>query len=190
MSLISKFEFISRDFELPLLDNKEEWLTSKWFYFICGLIGALTGIRSLEHMFMGASFAEAAGITLSYGSIFVLSVWSGVTAAGFVKIPAPRYAVARSVFTLIAFALVFLVCAVLGVVAFLLIIVIVVGALLGGISRSGSSSSAPSDSDDTVYDGEGNIHYKSSEDGDRITTTGGDTMRRMPDGTYRRLNDD
>lgn len=189
-TLSSKFEFISRDFELPLVDHNEEWLTNKWIYVICGVVGALTGIRSLEYMFMGASFAEASGITLSYGFIFVLSVWSGTTAVAFVKIPVLRCAVARSVFGLIVLSLIFLVCAILGVIGFFLIILIVIGALLGGRSRSGASSASSSSSGNTIYDGEGNIHYTSSEDGDRITTTGGDTMRHMPDGTYRKLNDD
>lgn len=184
--MISKFQFIIRDYEMPLLDNNEEWTTNIWVYFTTGVIGALTGMSSLKFFFTGATFAQAAGVVLSFGLLYTLVVWAGCTISAFYNIPEVKYAVSRSIFNLIAVALVFVVCAALGVIAMLMIIILLASVLLAAGGRRGSKSSGSSP--DVVYDENGCAHYVSQSIGsDRVHTTDGSTMRREADGTYREL---
>lgn len=185
--MISKFQFISKDFELPLLDNRTEWLTNQWVYIITGIIGAFAGLSAVRYFFTGATFAEAASLTAIYGVLIIMAAWAGCTAMAFCRIPDLKYAVRRSIFNLVVIALVYFVCAILGVLAMIAIIVLVVGGMLAaGGGRSGSSKSSVSD---VVYDENGNVHYVSNSVGrDRVQTTDGNVMRRNPDGKYSNID--
>lgn len=185
--MISKFQFISKDFELPLLDNKSEWLTNMWVYVIVGLLGACAGLSAMRQFFISATFSEAASITAIYGILVIMPVWAGCTATAFCKIPVLEYAVKRSIFNLIAITLVYFVCALLGVLAMLAIIVVVVGGLLA--AGGGRSKSADSSTPNEIYDENGNVHYVSQSIGrDRVQTTDGNVMRRNPDGKYSNID--
>ncbi len=186
----SKFQFIS-NLELPLVGHNEDWLTNTWVYITTALIGALTGLTSIKYYFTGYEFGDAATIVFNYGMLYTIAVWVGCTACAFYNIPDVKRATARTIFNLIAVALTFYICAALAVITVIALIVLFVLMAIAfggsGRSRSGSSSSSASD---TVYDGEGNIHYVTSSNGNYIQDTDGNTMRREPDGTYRNLHND
>lgn len=184
----SKFRFIIDNLEMPMLKRNEAWCTNIWVYLITGLIGALTGWTSLRLYFSGATFGEAASISLNYGLLYTLICWCGCSATAFIQIPERNYAIRRSIFNLVVVALTFYVCAILSVLAFFLVCLMIIGFFMSmagsssGKKLSGSSSAEP----DAVYDENGNVHYTSSSIGsNRVTTTDGRTMRREADGTYR-----
>lgn len=187
--MVSKFRFISNQFELPMLDHNEEWLTNTWVYCIAGMLGALSGLMAIPKVMTGWPIGEAALLTVILGAFIIPVMWGGCTATAFFEIPELKFAFRRSLFNLVALTLVFFVCAILSVVAVVVLIIIVIGLIASGTKGSGKRSKAD-DTPGEVYDENGNVHYVNSSIGsDRVTTTDGDTMRRGADGTYRKLND-
>ena len=138
---------------------------------------------------MGASAGEAISVSLVWGMYVTLAVWAGCTAMAFMAIPDTKFAIRRSIFNLIAVALVFYICAALSIIALILVTIMIVGLMLaaGGSGKSSRRGSAFGESSN-VTDEHGNVHYASSElDNNRVLTTDGETMRRGADGTWRQI---
>ena len=188
--MLSKFRFISNDFELPMLDHNENWITNPWVYCITGILGAIGGIAAFRLMMMGDSFGEVFSALVFFGACIVPPIWAGCTATAFFEITETKYAFRRCIFTFFVLWLTFFVCAALSIIAIIVLCIMIVSLLLAAGSGGGRRSKSSSDSGpDTVYDENGNTHYVSSSSGsDRVTTTDGRTMRREADGTYRDLH--
>lgn len=181
------FRYITDKFEKPMLGGNETWCTNIWLYIITGLVGAISGWGAMKSSFGDATFSQAVAMAFNFGLLYTLVCWCGCTAMAFVQIPDTKMATRRSIFNLVAIALIYYACAILSVLAVIAIcLLIILFFMSAGASSGKSSSSATSSEPDEVYDGEGNRQYVEKTIGrDRIQTNDGRTMRREADGTYR-----
>ena len=183
------FRYITDKFEKPMLNGNEAWCTNNWVYVITGLLGAINGWLGIREYFTGASFGEAALAVTNFGILYTLLCWAGCTAIAYIQIPDKKMAFRRSMFNLVTVAVMYFACAILSVLALIAICLMIIFFFMSAGAASGKTSRGTSSSgSDTIYDGEGNIHYvNSSISNNRIQTSDGKTMRREADGTYRDL---
>ena len=167
-----------------MLGNNEEWVTNVWVYVVIAIIGALSGLQIIREAMVSSSIGETCMQIFKIGIIVSLMAWGGCTIAAFIGIPASKSALRRSIFNLVAAILVFYVCAILSIVAIIVIVAMIALFALASGGGRGSSKKSSSADDGTIYDGSGNIHYVSSQDGDYVNTTDGGRYRRRPDGNY------